>query len=66
MTPDSRAYIELRFDTDSCDATIVLFRRHYLLPVTAESWEFTLDSKAGDEVAPEVLKDMLVQLIESL
>ena len=42
MHHDSRTYIELRFDTNSTDVTVVTFRDRGILPIEVMTLQYTL------------------------
>lgn len=56
MHHDARIYVEMRYDSDSCDVVIVHFRDRGILPVEAKTWEYTLDSPVlGDDLQMELV-----------
>jgi len=60
---DSRTYIELRFDTNSTDATVVTFRDRGILPIEVMTVEYTLDAPSFTGHPAKELQEILSFLL---
>jgi hypothetical protein len=63
---DSRTYIELRFDTNSTDVTVVTFRDRGILPIEVMTLQYTLDAPEFTGHPLKELQSILFSLQEEL
>lgn len=66
MHHDSRTYIELRFDTNSTDVTVVTFRDRGILPIEVMTLQYTLDAPEFTGHPLKELQSILFSLQEEL
>ena len=66
MHHDSRTYIELRYDTNSTDVTLVTFRDRGILPTEVLTREFEISAPdfTGDPM--EELRSIMYKLMKEL
>lgn len=66
MVDDYKLLLEATFDGQSADVTAVLFRDRPPLPVGTSARTFTFEGLEEREFEWELVKDVLVELIEHL
>jgi len=67
VSPDNRAYLELRFDGESADVVLVGFRDIDHHPVHTVTREWAFDRIDGEELSLlDKVKELLVQIVEEL
>jgi len=66
MWHDSRTYIELRYDTNNTDVTVVTFRDRGILPTEALTREYQIDAPdfTGDPM--EELRSIMYKLMKEM
>jgi len=66
MWHDSRTYIELRYDTNNTDVTVVTFRDRGILPTETLTREYQIDAPdfTGDPM--EELRSIMYKLIKEM
>jgi len=66
MWHDSRTYIELRYDTNNTDVTVVTFRDRGILPTEVLTREYQIDAPDFTGDAMEELRSIMYKLMKEM